>query len=275
MFDLGNDPVAFGKKRLEIARDVIRRQEDRALKPTEDYTVLRRSLAMALRDAGRAAGVLTRQIGGLRTLRDFPGTGRDPLQPVPAAVQREALTALVQGVLAADGLRISPALARKLSPDFLERGDESMATDYSMEAMVLDLQRALLNQLMGDSLAARLLDAEAKADRPREAMPLSEVVERTTAAVWGDVGKGGDIPAARRDLQREHLNRLAGMLLRPAPSTRADARALVRAEARKLLARLQGAEGRASLGAETRAHLADAAESLRLALAAPLQRGGV
>ncbi|MBK7614159.1 MAG: zinc-dependent metalloprotease [Vitreoscilla sp.] len=276
MFDLGNDPVAFGKKRLEIMRDLIRHQETRALKPTEDYAVLRRALALALRDAGRAAGVLTRQIGGLRTLRDFPGSGRDPLQPVPAAVQREALTALVQGILAADGLRISPALARRLGPDFLERGDgHDMASDYAMEAMVLDLQRALLTQLMSDSLSARLLDAEAKADRPGEAMPLSEVIERTTAAVWGDVGRAGDIAAARRNLQREHLNRMANLILKPAPTTRADARGLVRAEARKLLARLQGSDQRSGLSAEAKAHLADSAESLRAALAAPLQRGGV
>ena len=40
---------------------------------------------MRLRDVGRAVGVLARQIGGVRTLRDFPGSGRDPLQPVPAA----------------------------------------------------------------------------------------------------------------------------------------------------------------------------------------------
>ena len=150
-----------------------------------------------------------------------------------------------------------------------------MASDNAMEAMVLDLQRALLTQLMSDSLSARLLDAEAKADRPGEAMPLSEVIERTTAAVWGDVGRAGDIAAARRNLQREHLNRMANLILKPAPTTRADARGLVRAEARKLLARLQGSDQRSGLSAEAKAHLADSAESLRAALAAPLQRGGV
>ena len=43
--------------------------------------MLRRSLAYAIADAGRAVGVLVRQIGGVRTLRDHPGSGRDPLQP--------------------------------------------------------------------------------------------------------------------------------------------------------------------------------------------------
>jgi hypothetical protein len=71
---------------------------------------------------GRAVGVLVRQIGGVRTLRDHPGSGRDPLQPVDAAVQRRALDLLASHVLAADACRLSrPALQRRLAPDFDDR----------------------------------------------------------------------------------------------------------------------------------------------------------
>ena len=40
-------------------------------------------MSFAIRDVARSAYVLSRQIGGVRTLRDAPGTGRDPLVPVP------------------------------------------------------------------------------------------------------------------------------------------------------------------------------------------------
>jgi hypothetical protein len=139
--------------------------------------------------------------------------------------------------------------------------------------MVLDMQRALLNILMSDTLASRLLDAEGKADRPADAMPLAEVYSQLSDAVWAD--GGGDIAGPRRELQREHLNRLASLMLRPAPGSRADARGLMRAEARRLLARLQAAEHRAGLSAAGRAHLTDSLETLRSALAAPMQRSGV
>ncbi|HSI61343.1 MAG TPA: zinc-dependent metalloprotease [Ideonella sp.] len=274
LFDLGNDPVTFAKKRIAIAQDLLRRQETRPLKPTEDYSVLRRALGYALRDAGRATGILVRQIGGLRTLRDFPGSGRDPLTPVNPAEQRDALRTLTAEVLAPGSFHISPALARKLGPDYMERwdSDNPVPTDFSLEGMVLDLQRALLNQLMSDSVAGRLLDAQAKADRPQDAMPLSEVYSQLTREVWLELGKGGDIVSARRDLQREYVNRIAGLLLRPAATTRADARSLVRVQARALLERIEASRNRAGLSAEARAHLADSAESLRAALAAPLQR---
>lgn len=280
VFDLGDDPLVFAKKRIEIARELFKRQETRTLKPTEDYTVLRRALGFALRDATRAAGVLARQVGGLRTLRDFPGSGRDPLVPVPAPVQREAVELLAQNYFAARSFSVPPALARKLAPDYLERfggftGGEPVPTDYSLDAQVLELQKGLLNQLMSDTVAARLLDAQAKADSPQAVFGLAALHARLGREIWAELGKGADIPAPRRDLQREHLGRLASQLLRPAPTSRADARGLVRAEARTLLARLDAAARQPQRSPEARAHLADSADVLRAALAAPLQRTGV
>ncbi|HEX7435856.1 MAG TPA: zinc-dependent metalloprotease, partial [Caldimonas sp.] len=114
-FDLGNDVAAFARKRIAIARDLFKRQETRTFTPGQDYTVLRRSLAFAVGDAANAVGVLGRQIGGLRTLRDFPGSGRDPLQPVAAAAQREALDVIARGLFAADSFVVSPALQRRLA----------------------------------------------------------------------------------------------------------------------------------------------------------------
>jgi hypothetical protein len=212
--DLGNDPVAFARKRFDIARDLFRRQETRHLSPDQDYGALRRALRFAVLDAGRAAGSLMRQIGGVRTLRDFPNSGRDPLQPVPAAQQRAALDLLASQVLSADSLVISPALQRRLAPDYLERGDavlfgeDDVPTDYPLAQAVHEMRRAMLAQLMGDTVAGRLLDSEAKALRPGDSLTLSELYGRLEAEVWSELASRGDIPAARRELQREHLNRL-------------------------------------------------------------------
>ncbi|MDP1692913.1 MAG: zinc-dependent metalloprotease, partial [Burkholderiaceae bacterium] len=284
--DLGDDPVAFARKRIEIARDLIRRQETRVLKPEDDYAVLRRSVGFAVNDAARAMGILARQIGGVRMLRDHPGSGRDPLLPVPAAVQREALDVLAGSVFAADSLRLSPALQRKLAPDYGERleavfgGAGGDATDFSLVAVMVNLQRALLAQLMSDGVASRLLDSEGKLDigtqaKPVDAFRLSELYSRLTREIWSELSAGGEIAVARRELQRDHAGRLAATLLRPGGAGRADSKSLVRAESVALLARLNAAARRRGIGAETRAHLADNAETLSQALAARLQRAGI
>ena len=279
-FDLGTDPVAFAKKRFAIARDLFERQETRALSAGTDYSVLRRSIGYALRDLGRAATLLTRQIGGVRTLRDAPGSGRDPLQPVPAAQQREALDTLSRSLLAADSVRLSPALQRRLAPDFAERtdaffsGDGPLATDYSLGSELVDLQGNVLAQLMSDSVAARLLDSEAKASNEADALPLSELYERLGRDVWSELASGAEIGAPRRELQRAHVNRLSALLLRPGALSRADARSLLRMEAQALLVRLELAQKRRGLGPQARAHLSDSAESLSQALSARQLRAG-
>ncbi len=283
-FDLGSDPVAYAQKRFAIARDLFHRQESRTLKPTEDYTVLRRSVGFALRDATVAAGVLVRQIGGVTTLRDFPGSGRDPMQPVPAAQQRAALETLVDGLLGADSFRISPALQRRLAPDFLDRGDTTaggglVSTDYPVESVMLSLQRQVLFALLSDGMAQRLEDTAPKLDHPAQALAPAEIYARLERALWLDPGNfgtdgKGDIPARRRELQRDHVNFLATVLLRTGFGVRVDLRSALRAEAAALLPRIQAAQRRPGLSEASRLHLADCAETLRTALAAPMQRPG-
>jgi hypothetical protein len=280
LFDLGNDEVAFAEKRIAIAEDLIRRQETRPLDPQRDYAVLRRSVVYALRDAARAAGILARQIGGVRTLRDFPGSGRDPLVPVEPAAQRRALDVLSRAWLGPEGFKVSPALARKLGPDYFERAEaitsgQLLATDFSLAPMVLDVQLAILNQLMSDMLANRILDNEEKVASGQDRFRLAELLQRLMRDVWGDLERGNTIPAPRRELQREHLNRLAALVLRPEAQSRADARALVRLQAQALLVRLKAALKRPGLDAPTHAHFADSADSLEQALTARIPRFGI
>ena len=281
-FDLGNDPVAFAKKRVAIAQDLLQRQERRQLVPTDDYSLLRRAVSYALRDVARSAGVLARQIGGVRTVRDAPGTGRDPLAAVPAAEQRQALDVITGSLLSADSFRISPALQRKLGADFGERtdaffgGEGSTQTDYSPSVQVLGMQRALLAQLMSDSVATRMLEsAERSPDGASRSLRMPELYTRLTQAVWSELdGKPADIAPLRREVQRDHINRIAALLLRPGASSRADTRGVVRGQATALLTRVRAAGRRGGLGEETRAHLVDSADTLEQALNARLQRVG-
>ncbi len=281
-FDLGSDVIAFARKRITIARDLLERQETRTLAADQDYSILRRSVTYALRDMGRAAGVLTRQIGGVRTVRDHVGSGRDPLAPLPAADQRAALDLLASGFLSATSFRISPALQRKLAVDYLERGDAALrgdgtpatalVTDFSLASQVIELQRGVLGQLLSDSVAARLLDSEDKL--PKDALRLSDLYRRLNDAVWSELGQPGDIPSLRRELQRDHINRIAAQLLRPAALSRADARSLVRAQAQMLLTRMSTAAKRPGLSSEAQAHLQDSVDTLQQALTAKLARQG-
>ena len=183
--------------------------------------------------------MLSRQIGGVRTVRDAPGTGRDPLTPVPVAEQREALDLITGSLLSADSFRVSPALQRKLGADFSERsdalfgGEGSAQTDYSPSEQVLGLQRSLLAVMMSDTVATRLLESSEKA--PSGSRPRPAHARAVRAADAGGVERarrrGGDIAPLRREVQRDHVNRIAALLIRPGAASRADTRSIVRAQA--------------------------------------------
>ena len=200
-----------------------------------------------------------------------------------------------RAVLSADGLSLSPALPRRLAPDYLDRAEQigDPNTDFALPQRLLDLQRAVLNFLMSDGLAARVLDSAQKVDKPAEAFQLTELYRRLFDDVWGEieVGKGagkasdkasnksphGSISPARRELQRSYVNRLSAALVRPSPVARADARGLMRLQARQLLAKLEAASTSAIRGADadTRVHLSDSVDTLRQALQANVQRLGL
>jgi len=128
--------------------------------------------------------------------------------------------------------------------------------------------------LMSDALAARMLDNEGKVSPPAQPLRLSELYAQLETDVWSELSAKGDIPQARRNLQREFVNRLAGLVLRPGQMSRGDARSLLRTRAAALAQRLEQAAKRSGLSPEAHAHLVDSAENLRSALAATLQRAG-
>jgi hypothetical protein len=78
----------------------------------------------------------------------------------------------------------------------------------------------------------------------------------------------------RRNLQREHLRRVATALLRPSGSTPADARALHRMDAQALAAEIRAAQSKPNFSKETKAHLAESLNTLDEALKAPMLRVG-
>ncbi|MDE2360221.1 MAG: metallopeptidase, partial [Betaproteobacteria bacterium] len=113
-----------------------------------------------------------------------------------------------------------------------------------------------------------------KVDRPREALRLPDLYATLHAAVWSELRTGRQIPLLRRNLQREYVTQVANALIRPAQSMPADARALLRADAKRLHAELAAAQSR-RWSREAQAHIADMLAMLDEAQKAPIVRQGL
>ncbi len=270
-FDLGADPIEFYRKRVRITRELWDRLETLQLRPDESYERLTRSFASGFSQLARIAPLVAKYVGGVRHRRDRAGTGRPLYQPTDVAKQREALALVTDTLFRPASFRLNPELVSRLAIDHFARTPNP---DFSIANSVLNLQKAVLDSLLADSVAQRLLDSQDKVANPAALMQLSELYETLQSAIWSELSADGEISPLRRNLQREHLKRIATTLVRPAATTPADARSLQRENSRQLLRQIQTALGRQK-HKETRAHLAESLDTLTEALKAPIQRSGV
>jgi hypothetical protein len=281
MFDLGTEPLSYARKRFALARELLQRTETRQLKPGETYSLFRRNLVRGLADAQSSAAQAVKYVGGLTLSRDRAGTGRAPLTPVTPDRQRAALTLVTKEVLSADSFRFSPKMLRDTGVTYFDQldaeelGRPEPPVDIAIDQRVLAMQRAVLTQLMSADTAQRLLNNEAKVDSAEQALRLSELYETLHTAIWSELKSGRDVNLFRRNLQREYVNGVATALLKPSATMPADARSLLREEAKTLRREIAAAQAKPRYSKEARAHLAESLATLDEALKAPLVRQGV
>jgi hypothetical protein len=296
-FDLGNDPMAYARRQLLLARELWARTQARELGPDDTMEVYRRNLGRGLSRVAMAASLLSKYVGGAYTSRAVAGANRPLVAPVPAAQQREALALLLTEVFSSSSFRFEPRYMSRLGVD--QRGfNFGRAADFSLASSVLGIQRSVLDQMMSDGIAQRLADAEVKVSDTSQLLSYAELQERLRDAVWSEMapparaagrvaGQPGkpaadgpaaaaptDIDTLRRNLQREHVRRVAGGVLRATAPTAADVRAVHRQVASQLEATLKAALRSRAWSPMARAHLADSLATLSEALKAALVRQG-
>ena len=280
--DLGDDPLAHAQRQMTLARELWTRSQSRTLPAADDMTVNRRNLQRGLSSVGAAVGVVAKHIGGSYGSRALAGAQQPLVTPVPLATQRAALDVLVNSVFTSASFKFDPRFMQRLGVDHLDRPGSARFTsspDFSLPEAVLTIQRTALDALMNESLAARLASAETKTDDQKTLLSYADVQARLSDAAWSELkagklekGQAREIDSLRRNLQREHLRRLTGGLLRPTPAAAADVRSVNRQVALQLEGQLKAALAASGWTSIAQAHLADSLATLSDALRAPFMR---
>jgi Met-zincin/Domain of unknown function (DUF5117) len=291
-FDLGRNPLVFASHRLRLAQRLLNSAAQQIERPQtaegtqlpaiERAPLLRRKVLYAFRDMGRSSQVVLRQVGGLVVRRDAPDSGRALLEPVPSEQQRKALQWLLTHFLSPQQGSLPPALQRQLVPDFFERSDSqglstdaTVPTDFSLADQWAGLYLGVLDGLMNERLAMRILDnADKVRDTDPQPLAWQEVLSQVQNHIWRKPSRHGTAPSTteagwQRNVQRAYVNRLSSALLRG--STRADIRSSYRAQAIKLLHLLNTPQG-GHLSEQDRMHRQDCAGTLHRALDAQVPR---
>jgi len=286
IYDLGSDPLQFARDRTAYLTRMWRSPnlEERVVGKSGDLTALRRAMDSMAQHYAVASGMAVKYLGGSymsRVERGQPGE-RDPVDPVPAARQREALDFLAQRVWAADAMAAPAKLLQRMAPNRWSHwgmgpgGTFAGRQDYAWNDRVLAIQTVLLNAATSPALLARLREQETRSTAPYR---LSEHFDRLTTALWGEVGSANPAairplegPHTRRELQRVFVDRMSELVVNPPNDAPDDARALARLALSRVDARCRralAAEG--ALGDNTRAHLLESRARIQRALDASRQ----
>lgn len=277
-FDLGTDPLKYYSHRVNLANEIWNNMEQRLEKQGEGYQVLRRSFNGALGQTGQALFMASKYIGGVYHYRSHVGDpgSKLPFEPVPVEQQRQALQLLRDNLFAPTAFKFSPQLLNKLQNErFINFSNFTPSRqDVPIHAAVLSLQRQVLDRVFHPTLLSRVQDSELKVSAPAEAFTLGELFTGIQESIWAEtkVGPSTNINSYRRSLQREHLRKMIGMVLRDS-AVPEDARTLARHQLVSLKTQLGAAllrPGTKSL--ETRAHLSESIARIDEALKANMQR---
>ena len=143
------------------------------------------------------------------------------------------------------------------------------------------MQRTVLDALYSERLAQRVSESQLKLDKTNgqskgsDTLGLSEIYTRIQDTIWIEARLGKRVELLRRNLQKEHLQRMSAMLLRSSKGLPPEAAGLIRQNARNLLSQLSRASNRQKLDPETQAHYLDAINTLSESLKASIQRSGL
>jgi hypothetical protein len=257
---------------MALSRELWERWQDRQLGPDQPRDVLFRNVVSGFSQYSLAAQVAAKYVGGVVYVRDYAGSARASFTPIASERQREALKLVTEGLFRVDSFKFRPEFLTRLAADPFEEGVGEKGA-FTLASRVLKVQTDVLDRLMGEPVAARLLDSSFKSENGKKALSLSELYDNLQGAIWSDLKGTGDISLMRRNLQREHVKRVTFMLTRGSGG-QADGRSLQRENARTLVAQLKAAQARPGLSKEAKAHLADSQNTLEEALKAPMQRMG-
>ncbi|TWU41139.1 zinc-dependent metalloprotease [Novipirellula artificiosorum] len=286
-YDFAADPLEYAKEQMKLIDLYRSRILDKFVKEGDSWAKARRGYELTLGLQTRAVSMMANWIGGAFVNRDKKGDpgNRPPVEVVPADQQRDALKFVIDTTFNDDAFGLTPELLERMSVDkWLDGGARSsMGSEatWPIHDRILGAQASALTLLMNPTTLRRVYDNELRLPEDQDALTLPELLDTVGTAVWteldGECPEGRNdrqpmISSLRRNLQREHLQRLVDLVLEDSAGTAAykPISNLARMELKDLRTKIDGMVKKCGgkMDAYSRAHLSEASERIARALEA-------
>lgn len=276
-YDLSADPHEYAQVQVRMIKKLRENLLEKYVKDGDSWAKARRGYEVTLGQQIRAISMMANWVGGAHVYRDKKGdpNARTPIDPVDAETQREALDFVLKTAFRDEAYGLTPELLNHMTVDkWLGGGGAGFFTDPTWEIhdRILGVQASALTMLMNPTTLRRVFDNEAQVEKDEDMLTLPELLNTISDEVWAEIQGAVDekysarepmISNFRRNLQREHLDRLIDLALEDSTSSAANStiRTLSTHKLRELSARLgEITDGRSArrLDPYTSAHLSEA-----------------
>lgn len=295
-YDFSSDPLTYAKEQSVLIERFRKKLMSDYVKDGDSWTKAREGYELTLNLQMKNISMMSNWIGGAYVNRDKKGDpkGRLPIEVVPAETQRDALNFVLETTFRDSAYALSPELLARLTRDFMQ-GFRASDPAWPVHDRILSMQASSLTLLMNSTTLRRVYDNEFRTPDDEDAFSLPELLDSISGEIWSELGEEMEgeysarsprISSLRRNLQREHLERLIDLTL-PGNGSSAAYKAIsnlcimqlqeLKTDIDELLA-----AGKDELDAYTRAHLFEASQRIEKALdaeyiynQAPAMAGGI
>lgn len=282
-YDFSKDPLDYAENQLRIARHHRGRLLSDFVKDGDSWDRVRYGYEMTLSLQTRATSMMSNWIGGAHINRDKKGdpNGRQPIQVVSAEAQRKALNFVTANAFNDSAFGLTSELVSAMGLDKWSDNRSSMMQDstWPIHDRIMGIQSSVLTGLMNPTTLKRVYDNEFRVPADQDSLTLPELLSTISGSIWSelDIKAEGEysarkplISSLRRNLQREHLERLIDLTL-PGSGTDPAARTistLASQQLRQTVAKIEAAQAASADRHDpyTTAHLAQAKERITKAL---------
>ena len=293
LYDFAADPLAFAESRMKLTNLSREQILDKFVKSGDSWAKARWGYEITLGTQVSSLSMLAGWLGGSYVVRDHKGDSGDrkPIEPVPAERQRAALDFILKNSFYEKSFGLTPELLARMTVDKFgdyEGGNASADATWPIHDRIAGIQATVLTRLLNPTTLRRVYDGELATLPDQDVLTLPELLDAVSSAAWEEIGFGGNggkareasfaktakpftvrqpaISSLRRNLQREHLQRMIDLALQKGSSSSTRSIALLARMTLENLGRTVEASLDEDLDPYTRAHLSDARARIAKAL---------
>ena len=284
-YDFSRDPLDYAQEQMKLIALYRSRILDKFVKDGDSWARARRGYELTLAKQTSAIGMMAGWVGGAFVHRDKKGDpgDRNPIEVVPAEQQRAALKFVIETAFNDESFGLTSELLARMSVDkWLDEGFSRAMTNeatWPIHDRILGVQSSALTMLMNPTTLRRVYDNEFRLPEDQDTLTLPELLTTVRESVWSELGKVCPpnrsarkpmISSLRRNLQREHLDRLIDLMLKSTDRTAAakPISNLAMMQLRELGDQIAKSIGKCGekMDAYTRAHLRESQSRIERAL---------